>query len=106
MKQLKEYDRICNELVEIFTKKHNLEFDYWVSNEVGGIASFSQYYLFCFEEIVFDLKNNAPQGLIVQWYNETVKYITESGNNTKINFGAYKMGFRYEHLTNNNNETN
>ena len=35
---LTEYANICNKIVAKFCKKQEIEFDFWVSDEAGGIA--------------------------------------------------------------------
>lgn len=44
----KQYESICNEYINIFAKKQNLDFDGWISDDVGGIALFSCQYSFSF----------------------------------------------------------
>lgn len=100
-KEIEQYEKACNDLIELFCKKQNLEFDYWVSDEVGGIAYFTADYFFNLSDIVLDLKTKQKAGLITQWQDET----TEANMNEEgvfINYKLYTMGLRYENLNDNN----
>ena len=95
---MKEYinlhDIICNLIVKKFAKKQELEFDGWISDEVGGVALFSGSFSFNFSEIMLDIRTKQPKGLIIQWQNDC-------DNNQKkqyINYKSYSMGLRYDQL--------
>lgn len=78
MKIIKEiknrYDNACNEIIEEFCKKQEIEFDYWVSDKVGGIASFSETWYFDIYDILYDLTSNQPKGTILRWQDESSEY--------------------------------
>lgn len=90
-----KYDKICNEYITEFVKKHDYEFSSWVSDEVGGIACFIEQYFFCFEDIVYDINNNCPKELIFKWQEDCVENMD---NNKKINFKSYCMGLRFQDI--------
>jgi hypothetical protein len=98
---LKRYEAACNELVSLFVKKQGIEFDYWVSDEVGEIASFcgSQYF-YTLSDIMYDLKNDLPKGLILQWTADSCEYNISKPQKEQryINFRSYWMGLRFEDL--------
>jgi len=55
-KIIAQYENNCNNLAKLFAEKQGLDFDFWVSDIVGGVASFSWHYLFTIDDIVIDLK--------------------------------------------------
>jgi hypothetical protein len=90
IKALKElYESACNGYVELFSKKQGIEFDGWVGDEVGGIASFIHQYFFDISEIVYDINTNQPKGLIIEWQQDMI----ENGN-VEINYYSYSKGLR------------
>lgn len=88
----KKYEESCNKYVKEFCKKQDVEFEFWISNEVGGIASCSNYY-FNFQDIVWDVNSNQPKGLIFDWYEESIENIENA-----INYRSYTQGLRYKDL--------
>jgi hypothetical protein len=90
----KRYEKICNEYIQLFVEKHGYEFDGWIGNEVGGIASFIDQYFFSFGDIIFDINNNCEVGLIFHWQDDTIDHKDEC----MINYYSYSKGLRYEHL--------
>lgn len=98
----KKYEFVCNELVKKFCNKQNLQFDYWISDEVGGIASFSNSYFFNLLDIILDLETKQPKGLILNWQDEGVEFHISNEDMPHINYKSYIMGLRYEQLTKKN----
>ena len=88
------YEKACNEYIKAFCKKQGIEFDYWISDEVGGIAQFIDQYFFDMQTIRHDIDTNQPKGLIMQWQNDCV----DNGNieREKINYKSYSKGIRFE----------
>ena len=57
---LKEkYEKVCNEYVEEFCKKQDMEFMFWVADVVGNVVCCSVFYfnLYC---IVWDVNSKQP----------------------------------------------
>ena len=101
MKNLKEqYEFCCNEYVRLFSEKQDISFDYWIADEVGGIAVFIDQYFFNLSDIILDIETGQPKGLILKFQDDSVDYTCENKNNKPINYKAYTMGLRYEHLQN------
>lgn len=96
VKLKRQYDSVCNEWIELFVKKQNIEFDGWVGNEVGGIASFCSQYFFNLSDIIIDLTTDQPIGLILNWQTEDVDYNLFNGNPFHINYKSYTMGLRHQ----------
>ena len=93
------YEKACNDLITLFCEKQDLEFDLdfdgWVGNEVGGIASFASQYFFNLSDIIHDLKTNQKKGLILQWQIEDVEHNLGNENPKHINYKSYTMGLRF-----------
>lgn len=100
VKKLKaKYEATCMEWVQLFCEKQDLEFSYWVADEVGGIACFIDEYFFNMSDIILDLNSNQPKGLILRWQDDDINYHQSTGNSPNINYRAYTMGLRYDQLT-------
>ena len=94
MNKLKErYEKACNDYIAEFTKKQGLEFDGWVGDEVGGIASFIDQYFFNISDIVWDINSNQSKGLILQWQDDCLE-----SNPKFINYFSYSRGLRFSDL--------
>lgn len=88
-----KYQELCYQYINLFCNKHKVEFEYWVSDEVGRIASFGDIYFFNMADITEDLHNNYPEGLILKWIEDVVEY-SESFKYT-IPLRMYAKGERY-----------
>ena len=93
------YEKACNEYIKAFCKKQEIEFDYWISDEVGGIASFIDQYYFDIQTIRYDIDTDQPKGLILQWQNDCVDNAMSKFEQNKlpeINYIAYSKGVRFK----------
>jgi len=81
---------IANEWVDKFCKKQEIEFDYWVADEVGGIGSFINQYFFTLSDIVYDIRTRQPKGLILQWQDEEMEYCLENDGGFTSYYGYTK----------------
>ena len=61
-----------NEYTKLFCEKHDLYFDYWVADLVGGICCFSNDYFAGFDDIRLDLENEVPKDVFFEWYDLTL----------------------------------
>lgn len=87
------YEHICNDYVQTFAKKQELDFDGWVGNDIGGLALFSCAELhFNLSDIVFDINTNQPKGKIIDWYYGYLE------NEKKMNYKSYCNGLKFEKL--------
>ena len=82
----KQYEFACNEYVQKFSNKHQIEFDGWGVDEVGGIALFCSQYSFNFLDILFDVNTKQPKHQILKWQNETVEAYMSNKINKCINY--------------------
>ncbi len=95
LKKLKsDYENACNAYVKAFEEKQGREFDYWIGQEVGGIASFIDQYFFNMSDIVHDIDNNCPVDLIFEWQDDCVEAEAER----HINYYSYSTGLRFSDL--------
>lgn len=85
MKKLqKEYYRICNQYLLEFCKKHEWDFEWWVSDEPGTIAMIGDYFI-AFDQMRYDIDNNIDEAAFIKWYD----YALELGMEDK-NFLSYE----------------
>jgi hypothetical protein len=83
-----EYDIVCSEYIKKFVKKHGYQFNFWVANDVGGIACFIDQYFFNFSDIRYDLDKKCPKGMIFKWQDYCIE------NDMQISFFTYHLGYR------------
>jgi hypothetical protein len=95
------YNTACDKIVQAFCKKQGLEFDFWIADEVGTIASFSLSYFFKMEDIVHDIKTNQKAGLILDWHNDSTHYNfnLEIDKRVYVNYQSYCMGMRFSDIS-------
>lgn len=56
--------------IKAFEKKHEMEFCFWIGDEVGGIACIESDWYFTFQDICLDLETNQPKHRILDWSEE------------------------------------
>ena len=95
---LKEkYHKIIAEYIDEFCRKQKIEFDGWVGQEVGGVASFVDQYFFNLSDITYDIDHKCKKGLILKWQDDCV----ENSEMPSINYHSYHKGLRFEHIKRN-----
>lgn len=94
----KQYEFVCNEYVKKFCNKQGIEFDGWIGDEVGGIASFAYQYFFNLSDIILDLNTKQPKGNILDWQSEGVDFNMFNEKQQHINYKSYTIGVRYKDL--------
>ena len=77
----KQYEFSCNEYAKKFANKQQIEFNGWVDNDIGGLASFSNGYFFYILEIFFDIHLNLPKGVTLQSKNKGVYHFLFTDKN-------------------------
>jgi hypothetical protein len=99
MKNLKEkYEKIIDEYVRLFEKKHELYLEHWVSDDKTGVACFGDILYYSVSDIIFDINNNLPVGLAIDWVYDTVEYHSNVEHPNYINLFSYSKGLRYSDL--------
>ena len=101
----RQYEFVCNEWIQKFCNKQQIDFDGWVGDEIGGIASFVCQYFFNLSDIILDLKTKQPKGQILDWQSDGVDFNMFNDNQQHINYKSYTMGLRYNQLKSENNGT-
>ena len=82
----KRYETNCNEYINRFCKKQELDFEYWVGD----------VYFFNFTDIVWDINSNQPKRLILDWLEDCLdEQKTAIGI---INYFSYSKGLRFTNL--------
>ncbi len=96
---IESYSKVCNEIIQEFAKKQGMDFDYWVGDEIGGVAALADCF-FDFADIIHDLKTSQKKWFIVKWQEDSVEAHFKGISDT-INYKSYCMGARYDLLTKN-----
>ena len=90
----KRYEEICNEYLDLFCEKHDVYYDYWVADQVGGIIEISDAF-FNFDDIRLDIDLDAPKeekNSIWDWYWSNID------SEQIINYYSYLKGLRITDL--------
>lgn len=88
----RDYEKACNQYIKTFCEKQEMEFEFWVANDVGGIAVIGDCY-FNFQDIVWDINAQIVEGLILEWY-----YAQLDNPEKSINYYSYTKGLRHNDL--------
>ena len=95
LNKLKEqYEFVVSEYVQIFCNKQGVSFEFWVADQIGGIACFGDILYFNFMDIVWDINSKQPKYQIIDWIYESVDNPEKS-----INYYSYSKGLRWSDLT-------
>lgn len=89
----KQLEKILEEYIKQFENKHDLFFEFAVSDNLLGTICFGCVYYFNIDDIVFDIDTNQPKGLIIDWLEQSLEYPNEH-----INFRSYSKGSRFNTL--------
>lgn len=87
----KNLEKSVNDIVKAFEKKQELYFEFFVSDDVTGVACFSNEYYIHLSDVCHDIFTEQPKGLIVQWQDESIE-----NENETINYQSYCMGLRFD----------
>lgn len=87
MKELtNNLNKAIHDYIELFEKKHELEFEYWVADRVGEVAVFGYYFLgFC--DIRIDLEQDIEKSIFFEWYSYALDLAMEG--KPVINYESY-----------------
>ena len=90
----KKYEDACNQYVQRFCQKQEMDFEHWVGDEIGGIAVCNDFF-FNLHDIIWDINSEQPKELIIDWYYDTLDH-TEK----EMNYYSYTKGLRYVDVKN------
>lgn len=86
----KKLNKILKKYIKKFEKKHDLTFEFAVSDDLMGVISFGDVLFFNINDIVYDIDTKQPKGLIIDWLYDSIN------QDKYINFQSYSKGLRYE----------
>ena len=89
----KEYDKVINDFIKLFEEKQGVCFEYWIADNIGGIACFGDILFFNLDDIVYDLTSNQPKGQIIDWVYESIY-----NEDAKLNYYSYSKGLKFSDL--------
>lgn len=84
----KDYRASCEKYIKAFEKRHDVSFEFWVGDEIGGVASFGDYF-FNLTDIINDVNSDDSTELIFEWYNACMEH------EDWVNYDSYRRGYRY-----------
>jgi hypothetical protein len=84
---LQNYRNACNDIVSVFARKQGLTFDFWVADEIGGVACFGDIYFFSLQDMLYDIEGRRKKGLILQWIEDAVE---ANEKEPDIEFASYR----------------
>lgn len=96
MKELKAYEKACNEVAQAVLKKFKFEqdHDFWIGGEIGGVFYFCDYYL-GMDTMVNILKYDFTVDEFFDWYYLSLDLHTE-GKDVPSNMKNFIKIYREE----------
>jgi hypothetical protein len=85
----KDFERVCAAYISEFELKQNVTFKCFVDDMQGGLCEFKEGYFINLYEIIIDLEQRVPRGLILHWHDA----ITESENMVNDNYKTFLLEF-------------
>ena len=79
-----KFNKIAEKYIKTFCKRLELDFEFWVGDEVGGIAFICDYY-FNYSDIRYAVDNEISFDYMSDWYY----FIVEYGKKCYYNLDAY-----------------
>jgi hypothetical protein len=67
-----KFNAVIDNIITTFEKKHDLELDYHIDNEVFFFSG--DYYTFNLCDITYDLFNDLPKDMIIEWLDYNVMW--------------------------------
>ena len=89
----KKLDDCLMQYIRKFEKKQGLQYEFSVGDDLLDVAFFGEY-CFSMNDIVYDIENSLPVGLIADCFNEAVS--AQFRGERVINYQSYAKGARYE----------
>lgn len=80
----------------MFCEKQGFDFDYHNIGDDWGTINIGDYY-FYLGDIRKDIDNDAPKGLIIEWYWQSLEHYEKVGTNQGgVNYDHYITGARFD----------
>ena len=93
-KYIQDFERSTKLLIDMFCKKQETEVEHIVKDDVTGMYCIGDNF-FSLGDIYFDMVNDKPKGLIIEWQNHVVDWNLKHNSNCSINYDSYCMGARF-----------
>lgn len=94
MKLKDDLENAVNKIIKAFEKKQGLNFEFFVCDDVTGVACFGCVYYFNIQDICHDIFTEQPKEQIIDWLHDSM------GNEKQyINYQSYCKGARYNNGT-------
>lgn len=68
MKPKDKFNEIANLYIRLFEEKHEIDFDYWIGDEIGGVADFNSYCL-NYDDVRRDIDEEVDKTVFFAWYD-------------------------------------
>ena len=81
-------ENILKEYIRLFCKKQDLEFDFAVLDDYLDVICFDYETFINMSDIVYDIDNKIPKGVIKDWYYYTLD------TDHSVNYRSYVMNFK------------
>lgn len=86
-------EKATMDIVKAFEKKQEMYFQFFVADDVTGIACFGDVLYFNISDICHDIFTEQPKGLIVEWLEDCL-----DNPELTINYQSYCMGLRFKDI--------
>lgn len=83
-------EKATMDIVKAFEKKQDMYFQFFVADDVTGIACFGDILYFNISDICYDVFSKQPKGLIVEWLEDCLENEKQT-----INYQSYSRGLRF-----------
>ena len=84
-----DFEKSCLAYINAFEIKQGIKFIGYVNDAIGILCEFEDNYFLNLHEVIVDLEQNAPKGLILHWHN----LLTECENSVNENYKLYLLEF-------------
>ena len=101
---LNTYYIACERLLNLFVRKHDLTFDFWVNDEIGGVAVCSDMY-FSFDDILTDIRHDAKKFAIIGYYEGGLE-LYQKGEEVQNYYSYIKNNYQFFNHTPNTGSKN
>lgn len=83
---IKKLESAVREVIKVFEEKQELNFEFFVGDDVTGFACFGCVFYFNISDIWLDLVTEQPKGRIIDWL-----YYCLEERGAPINYNSYTM---------------
>lgn len=90
----KDLEKIIKAYIYEFEKKHSVELEFAVADDLMGALCFGDNF-FSTNDVIYDVDNKLPLNLIFEWQNAGIA-AHFAGNTQTINLQSYARGLRYD----------